>query len=285
MMFGGLLLWLVIIGLPAETWAQSRVQQMVPLTIDGEAVRLELFTYVPSGEGPFPTLIFHHGSTGSGRDPASFRRTFEYTRLVEFFNERGWAVATPWRRGRGGSDGLYDEGFDPDRTRGYTCMREFSEPGADRALRDIDAVTKAILDMPFVDKSRVVVGGQSRGGILAIAYAGMRPEYFKGVINFVGGWYGFPSQCDTTPAMNQDIFKRGAAYKHPTLWLYANKDTFYPLSFSRANFDAFTGAGGHGSFHEYEPRAGQNGHFLVAWPDLWLDEIDTYLDKVGLGRR
>jgi len=46
----------------------------------------------------------------------------------------------------------------------------------------------AILAMPFVDDERVVMGGQSRGGILSVAYAGRRPEQVKGVINFVGGW-------------------------------------------------------------------------------------------------
>jgi dipeptidyl aminopeptidase/acylaminoacyl peptidase len=46
----------------------------------------------------------------------------------------------------------------------------------------------AVLAFPFVDPTRVVIGGQSRGGILSIAYAGQRPEQVKGVVNFVGGW-------------------------------------------------------------------------------------------------
>jgi hypothetical protein len=46
---------------------------MVPVTIDGEQVKLATITYKPPGNGPFPTLIFHHGSTGRGRDPALFK--------------------------------------------------------------------------------------------------------------------------------------------------------------------------------------------------------------------
>ncbi|MGH7302169.1 MAG: alpha/beta hydrolase family protein [Candidatus Rokuibacteriota bacterium] len=39
--------------------------------------------------------------------------------------------------------------------------------------------------MPFVDPTRVVIGGQSRGGILSVAYAGQHPQQIKGVINLV----------------------------------------------------------------------------------------------------
>jgi dipeptidyl aminopeptidase/acylaminoacyl peptidase len=42
---------------------------------------------------------------------------------------------------------------------------------------------EAIQTMPFVDASRIVIGGQSRGGILSVAYAGQHPEQVKGVIN------------------------------------------------------------------------------------------------------
>ncbi len=48
---------------------------MVPVTVDGEAVKLALITYKPAGPGPFPTLIFQHGSTGRGNDPSLFARS------------------------------------------------------------------------------------------------------------------------------------------------------------------------------------------------------------------
>ena len=45
--------------------------------------------------------------------------------------------------------------------------------------------------------------------------------------------------CSTASAINQNLFNRGAAYGQPTIWLYGDKDPFYPLSHSRANFAAF----------------------------------------------
>ena len=159
---------------------------MVPVSIDGEAVRLAMRVYQPHGAGPFPTLVFNHGSTGSGRDPARFARPIDFPELAQFFVNRGWAVVLPARRGRGGSEGEYDEGFEFNRAQGYACDASRAIPGADRALRDIHAAMGTIRDMPFVDGERLAIGGQSRGGILSVAYAGEHPAGLKAVINFVG---------------------------------------------------------------------------------------------------
>jgi dienelactone hydrolase len=189
-------------------------------------------------------------------------------------------VVLPSRRGRGGSEGIYDEGFSIERSRGYACEETLSLPGADRALRDINAITPAILAQPFVDRSRVAVGGQSRGGILAIAWSGRQPGVPRATINFVGGWMG--TACSTATAINQNLFNRGAAYGQPTIWLYGDKDPFYPLSHSRANFAAFQAAGGKGTFNEYLPPDGLNGHQISSAPALWTGVLDAYLAARGL---
>ncbi len=253
---------------------------MVPVTVDGEPVKLAVITYKPAGAGPFPTLIFHHGSTGRGVDPTIFARPYDPKVLAEWFTTRGWAVVLPSRRGRGGSEGTYDEGFALDRKQGYTCEQTLSLAGADRALRDIDAITPAILAQPFVDRSKVAVGGQSRGGILAIAWSGRQPGVPRAAVNFVGGWMG--AGCSSASAINQNLFNRGAAYGQPTIWLYGDKDPFYPLSHSRGNFAAFQAAGGKGAFHEYTPPEGLNGHQIGTAPQLWSATLDAYLASRGL---
>ena len=166
--------------------AAAQETRLVPVTVDGESVRLEMRVYTPATGERVPTLVFNHGSTGRGIEPARFTRPIDFPVLAKFFMSRGWAVVMPARRGRGGSEGLYDEGFAAHRAAGYTCDPTRALPGADRALQDIEAAMDAILAMPFVDRERVVIGGQSRGGILSVAYAGLHPEQVKGVINFVG---------------------------------------------------------------------------------------------------
>src|SRR4029077_2022149 len=92
--------------------------------------------------------------------------------------------------------------------RAWGLRGPLSIAGADRALRDVQAAMDVILAMPFVDRTRVIIGGQSRGGILSIAYAGQHAEQVKGVINFVGGSYGI--RCQYPATINPALFVRGA---------------------------------------------------------------------------
>jgi len=268
---------LVVLAMPAAL-ACAQDARMVPVTVDGEHVRLEMRVYEPANGAPAPTLMFNHGSTGRGTDPRSFTRPLDFPEIARFFVARGWAVVIPARRGRGGSEGQYDEGFWPNRALGYACDPALSVAGADRALRDVEAAMAAILDMPFVDRARVVIGGQSRGGVLSIAYAGAHAAQVKGVINFVGGWNG--SRCQHAEVINQSLFVRGARYPGETIWLYGDEDLFYPLSHSRANFAAFQNAGGRGTFNEVPPEFG--GHYIWRRPERWGPLVESYLKRLGL---
>ena len=262
-----------LVARPLSTQAQET--SLVPVLVDGETVRLAMRIYKPVAGNPAPTLVFNHGSTGMGTDPGLFSRPIDAPAVARFFVQRGWAVVMPARRGRGGSDGLYDEGFAADRPRGYTCDPAVSLAGADRALRDVEAAMAAILAMPFVDGSRVVIGGVSRGGILSVAYAGQHPEQIKGVINFVGGWLG--TGCSSAPTVNRALFSRGGRYPYDSIWIYGDGDPFYPLSHSRDNFGAFQTAGGRGAFHEFV-----GGHQVSSHPDLWGHAVESYLRQRGL---
>jgi len=264
----------------ASCWAQERstVRVPTPFVEGGAPVTLEMVIYKPEGAGPFPTVVFNHGSTGIGNDPKLFKETYAPERLAQWFTQRGWLVAFPQRRGRGQSDGLYDEGFTPKREH-YSCDPALSLAGFDHALAGIDAAVAWLQKDPDVDTKRMEIAGHSRGGILAIAYAGTRPGVFQGAINFVGGWMGDKCPDNTADAINPVSFKRGAAFPLPTLWLYGEKDSFYALAHSRRNFEAFTAAGGKGSFSSYALAPGVNGHQLVVQQALWGPTVEAYLAK------
>src|SRR5262249_38495867 len=147
-----------LIGLLAGV-VNAQETRSVPVTVDGERVHLQMRIYQPATDTPAPTLVFNHGSTGPGTNPEAFTRPLDFPEVARFFVARGWAVVIPARRGRGGSEGQYDEGFWPDRSWGYACDQALSLAGADRALRDVEAAMAAILDMPFVDRAPVGIGG------------------------------------------------------------------------------------------------------------------------------
>jgi dienelactone hydrolase len=259
-------------------WTRGNYESLqTDLIEDGKPVRLETVIFRPQGAGPFPLAVINHGSTGRGLKPELVHETWFSTDLANFLNDRGWIVAFPQRRGRGKSDGQYDEGWH--RQLGYACAVEISLRGADRALTDIDAAIAALRRRPDVAPVPVLIGGQSRGGVLSIAYAGLHPNQVAGAINFVGGWLG--EGCSAATAVNHSLVERGAAYARPTLWLYGQHDSFYSMAHSRDNFAAFEKAGGHGKIFELEAPAGQ-GHFIFRRPDLWSEPVDSYLKSLAV---
>lgn len=258
---------LLFAGMPVAAPAAAQQQGSVSVAIDGTAVRLGTVTYKPTGDGPFPTLIFHHGSS-------KFERPYDPKAIAQWFVARGWAVIAPSRRGRGGSEGSDEEGA--------TCEEAAALAGADQALHDIEAVTPALIAQPFVDRSRIAVGGQSRGGILSVAWSGKHPEV-RAVVNFVGGWMD-SRICRQGRAINRSLLNRGVTWGRPSLWLYGDKDLFYPLEDTKANFDAFLAAGGKAVWHDYEPpgEGRLTGHQINQAPQLWTADMEAYLAERGL---
>lgn len=253
---------------------KSELMLATPLFENGQPVSLEVVVYTPPGAGPFPVLLFNHGSTGRGDDRALFARTTTSDAITTYFNDMGWAVVYPQRRGRGKSGGLYDEGFEADRSR-YSCDPARSLPGLERAMEDLDAIVPLLKERKELDTSRMLIGGQSRGGILAVVYAGRHPEAFAGVVNFVGGWMS--DKCPRAAEINHVSYVRGAAFKKPTLWLYGENDPFYAIEHTRAGFEAFKAGGGLGSYQQFKIGLSSNGHALVNHPRLWREALDAYM--------
>lgn len=127
-------------------------------------VRLELVIARPSVNGPCPTVVFNHGSTGRGQNRSLYSRTVAPAVVANHFVEQGWMAVFPQRRGRGKSGGAYGEGLAPDGS-GYSCDMDIAIAGFERAVADVDAVVSHLHNRPDVDSDRLVIGGVSRGGV------------------------------------------------------------------------------------------------------------------------
>ena len=234
--------------------------------------RLEIVAAKPLQPRPYPTMIFNHGSTGRGEKKSLYSRTWSPAVVGDHFVERGWMILFPQRRGRGKSGGRYGEGLAPDGS-GYSCDVKVALAGFERAVEDLDAVVDHLRDLPDVDLGQLAIGGVSRGGILSIAYTGMRPGIFHGAVNFNGGWLG--RGCVNYESVNPTIFTRGASAAIPTLWLHGTRDQYYRIEHCRRNFETFLSAGGQGKFV-----AANAGHALLFKPALWKDHLDLYLGNL-----
>ena len=235
--------------------------------------RMEIVAAKPQHQGPHPTIIFNHGSTGQGNNKSLYSRTMAPAVAAKYFVERGWMILFPQRRGRGKSDGRYGEGLAADGS-GYSCDTEIALAGFERAVEDMDAVVRHLRERSDVDQGQLAIGGVSRGGILSIAYAGLRPAIFRGAINFNGGWLG--RGCPAHETVNPRLFERGAPARISTLWLHGSYDQYYRIGHCRGNFERFQLAGGQGKFI-----AAAAGHGLMFKPDLWKPHLDQYLDGLA----
>jgi dienelactone hydrolase len=222
--------------------------------------------------------LFTHGSVGNGNDPKEVAFSAGYPELARYFTEQGWQVAVLQRRGRGRSGGLYAEGWQPDRGR-YVCEPALARAGLQRGIDDMDAATRQLLTWPDVDRSRLLVGGHSKGGLLAMAFAARQPGRFLGVLNFVGGWVG--ERCEFAEQINTPAFVTAATVGRPTLWLYGERDPYYSLAHSRKNFEAYRGAGGQGAFEVLSLGPLRNDHQIVRSPAVWQAAMDHYLQTLA----
>lgn len=268
----------VLLSTPNEDWFSVGDLELLEtdLVEDDQNIGLSVMIYSPSGDGPFPLALIHHGSTGTGKGSTLFKEVWSNDWFADILNENGWIAAFPQRRGRGGSDGLYDEGIAEDRSQGYSPNSAISIAGAERALEDANAALVALRQRPIVKSGKTLLAGMSRGGVVAIMQAGHRPNEVSGVINFVGGWVG--EGCCDAP-INPTLFRRIGSFGGPVISIYGEGDSYYSIEHSRSNLAEMDKLGTNSQLHIVEV-PGHKGHRAMTKPNLWEEVIREYLNSI-----
>lgn len=243
-----------------------RIPHLTVRTPDGaRPIMLEGTFYPPGGPGPAPLAIFTHGSD-VGRNQL---RSRSFSTEAHWLRDNGFAVLVLMRRGRGQSEGINGE---EDFGRNHAGELTDVSFGLAQAVEDVEAAIAHGRKLPNVRPGPVLLGGQSRGGFLAMHYAGLKPNEVIGVLNFSGGWY--PYGPVTTPYYANA--GRRAVNKVPQLWLYADNDRFYQEALVREYHQAFSAAGGNARFEVLKGVPG-DGHLLRLYPDRWRAIGDEFL--------
>jgi dienelactone hydrolase len=204
-------------------------------------------------------------------------RTWSFSTEAHWLSDNGFAVLALMRRGRGKSEGINgEEDFGRDHEGNLIDV----SAGIAQAVEDLESAIAYGRKLPRVQSGRVLLAGQSRGGFLAMHYAGLKPSEVMGVVNFSGGWY--PYGPVTTPYYA--TAGRGALDKIPQLWLYADNDRLYDEALIREYFQAFRTAGGKARF-EILHGVPDDGHLLRLYPALWRPIADEFLASVKRERR
>jgi dienelactone hydrolase len=245
----------------------------------GERYMLAVSILRPRGDGPFGAVILNHGvaATAQARraeSPAFFMHT------ATAFAQRGYAVFLPLRRGFGATGGEFAEDTGP-------CDAPDFSRGGREAAADVLAAYDYALRQPYVDRSRMILAGQSAGGVASLHAAAQKPEGLVAVLAFAAGRGADPSQpgvpCAAEPlaAAFQEL---GNAVKAPVLLYYAENDRSFGPAASELWFRRFKAGGGRADYVLQAP-FGADGHYLFsaeAGVRIWLPVVERFLERHGI---
>jgi dienelactone hydrolase len=255
---------------PAADLTEFGLQEdvrMIPASGDGVA-ELEVTLYRPQGEGPFPVAVINHG-----RSPAlpHTQPRFRPLHVAYEFVRRGYAVVVPMRQGfsrSGGTD--------------YPVACDVAGDARHQARSLRRAVDWAV-QQPWADPQRIIVIGQSHGGLAALAYGEDPHPGTRLIVNFAGG-IRKPTCRDWQEDLIEAIADFGRATRLPSLWFYGDNDSHFPPAIWRAAHERYGQRGGQarlvafGSF-------GSDAHGLFGARDgvaIWMPPLLEQIGQAGL---
>ena len=232
----------------------------------------------PEGPGPYGAVVLNHGAPVSAEERLQESPDM-LLHTAAIFARRGYVVVLPLRRGFGATGGEFAEDAgscrNPDYRRGETA-----------AADDVMAAYDYTRALPYVDGSRMILAGQSAGGVAAIYAAGARaPEGLVAVLAFAAGRGGNPARNPGVPCAVEPLARvfdeLGKRVKVPVLFHYAENDHFFNPNTSRLWFERFT-AGGARAEYVLQPAFGKDGHYIFSDDSgvkLWLPAVERFLAK------
>lgn len=262
--------------------------QVLPLAVDGRTVDVATQVFRPEGPGPFPLVIFSHGRSA---DPA-VRAGLQYPvplGHVAFWLRQGVAVVAPIRPGYGATGGADRENSGarwPAPGTACTGLPDYATV-ARHAASTIRAVHGWSLQQPWVRHDRILLEGQSVGGMATIAAASERLPGVVGAVNFSGGAGGKPDTApgnSCRPEVLTTLYRQlGTQVRVPSLWLYAENDQYWGPDMPRQWFGAFREGDEDAQFIAAPALEGADGHNLLRVGGRhWRDPLHAFTARVGL---
>jgi dienelactone hydrolase len=242
---------------------------MVPAGSGTNSVELETTIFKPPGTGPFPLVIMNHGKAlGNPRNQNRDR----FIAISREFVKRGYAVVIPMRKGFSKSTGDYaDLGCD---------MTGNGQAQAD----DLQSALEYLVTQNWADKDRILVAGQSYGGLAAMAFGTRKFPGVKGLINFAGGLKMHGGSCQWQDSLVKAFSEYGAKTPLPSIWFYGANDHHFGPELATKMYDAYVRAGGHAKLVAYGAFK-SDAHGMSGSRDgvkVWWPETEKFLREIGM---
>jgi carboxymethylenebutenolidase len=147
------------------------------VVVPSEKLRLKAFLWKPAGPGPFPAVLFCHGSGGADADhTAGLPITEAAEKLAPLFVKHGYAFLYLFRRGQGLSadQGPFMQNVlqREEAAKGKEARQHLQFVLATRDhLDDVIVGLKFLKTIPGIDSKRLAIVGHSFGGQLTLLAA------------------------------------------------------------------------------------------------------------------
>lgn len=230
--------------------------------------QLETTYFRPAGNGPFPWVIINHGKAVG--DPR-FQPRARYLSAARELVQRGYAVVVPMRQGFSKSTGVYIAG-------GCNVTRN-----GQAQAEDVKATLQHFAARPELDPQRVLIFGQSHGGLTTLAAGTLQLPGVRGLVNFAGGL-----KLDNCPGWERELaqaFGRyGQATPLPALFFYGDNDSYWSPPVWQAMVQGYNAAGGQARVVAFG-NFGHDAHDLFgsrAGVPIWLPEVERFVRELGL---
>jgi len=225
------------------------------------------YLYRPHGAGPFPAIIYNHGSE---RQPSNFGGQ------ARFFVPRGFVLFAPHRRGQGLSSSAepYPEavlgraGGDPD------ALVAFLE----EQLDDVTAAVRFTRGLPTVDRHRTYTVGCSLGGVQALLMA-ERGDGIRGAVNFSGG----AMMWDQNQPLQNRMIEAARNAKTPVFFIQAENDLNTAPSLILSREMQLAGLASRVTIFPPHGSGPQDGHAFCAGgtAPAWGEAVLDFLESSG----
>jgi len=229
--------------------------------------------YRPPGPGPFPVLLYAHGSAPGAVSNDAFEA------IAPAFTARGWAVFAPYRRGQGLSreaGAFVRDEIEAARAAGG--MEEAQARLARLLATDqMDDQAQAFVWLSrqrFADRRRIAAMGNSFGGIIALLSAERLPVC--AAVDAAGG----AESWGRAPALRALMTNGARRARSPVLFMQAAND--FDLAPSRVLHGAMAQAGKPAELRLYPAFGGstRDGHaFAYRGVPVWIDDVHRFLNR------
>jgi dienelactone hydrolase len=197
--------FLLLSGIAVPARAQLEPQEVV---FPSGTLQLHGFLWKPAGAGPFPAVLWNHGSEKlPGWQPD----------LSKFYTDHSYVFFVPHRRGQGRSPGPYIQDLvsqAPAFERGQRMMELQEEE-----VQDVIAAVNFLKSQNFVDAGRIAISGCSYGGIQTLL-AGERDLGVRALVPFAPGAMAW----DRNPAVSERLSVAVGRARAPVFLLQAKND-------------------------------------------------------------